>query len=100
MPAKLLKEGSNLRRSFNGRKSMNLTKEDHFAISTENVFKSRQKENIPSNFTHKSKGTSKIKENNWTNMPLKGENRPVDYKARLKRAQSSKPLRFSLKDLE
>jgi hypothetical protein len=33
MTSKLLKEGSGIRRSFDGRKSMNLTREDLFKIS-------------------------------------------------------------------
>lgn len=104
IPAKLLKEGSNVRRSFNGRKSMNLTEEDHFKIQSDEFNKTRQKENISSNIQAynmpKLKNVTKINKNNWTNMPLKEEDRPVNYKTRLKRAQSSKPLRISLKDLE
>lgn len=111
MTSKLLKEGSGIRRSFDGRKSMNLTREDHFKISCDDFTKSRYRENVI-NFdfkvqiklieiedaSQKGNKNNKSKDKN-SNMPFKKEEK-LDYKARLKRAQSSRPLRMALKDLE
>lgn len=50
----------------------------------------------------KPKQTPKLKDKNITSVKLKeeGEETPINYKTRLQRAQSSRPLRISLKDLE
>ena len=46
MGSRLLKEGSTGRRSFDGRKSLNFTKDDHFRVTHDDSLKSRQKENV------------------------------------------------------
>jgi hypothetical protein len=48
--------------------------------------------------SQKANKTNKSKDKN-SNMPFKNEEK-LDYKTRLKRAQSSRPLRMALKDLE
>jgi len=80
---------------------MNMTKEDNLKMSYDDFPKSRQKDNICLNTqTQKGKSNFKFKPHNSINMSSKVEPQPVDYRSRLSRAQSSKPLRVSLKDLD
>jgi len=99
--SRLVKESNTIRGSFDGRKSMNMTKEDNLKMSYDDFPKSRQKDNICLNTqTQKGKSNFKFKPHNSINMSSKVEPQPVDYRSRLSRAQSSKPLRVSLKDLD
>jgi hypothetical protein len=102
--SKILKAGSQSRRSFDGRKSVNFTNDDHFKASYDDFSKMKQKENISYNVvnvcnTHK-RTTNKMKHTVSPDTYTSEEERSVDDSAKLKRAQSSRPLGISLKDLD
>jgi hypothetical protein len=102
--SKILKGGSQSRRSFDGRKSVNFTSDDHFKASYDDFSKMKQKENISYNIANvcntQKKTTSKMKYTISPETYTSEEERSVEDNSKLKRAQSSKPLGISLKDLE
>lgn len=101
--SKFLKEGSQNRRSFDGRRSMNFTRDDHLKVSYDDFSKTKQKENICYNIGNSNtqkRTTSKMKDKSSPEIFANEEDGPVNYKTRLKRVQSSRPLRVSLKDLD
>jgi hypothetical protein len=57
--SKFLKEGSQTRRSFDGRKSMNFTRDDHLKVSYDDFSKTKQKENICYNIVNTNSNTQK-----------------------------------------